>query len=601
MAVIRVGAERKELCDTFDDSGGECVSDTVMPDSDEVSTHITITDSHCKNAEEPEPTLARTRKRKAPAQPSVINERSDIAIGNEVSCKRQAKSRNKSLQTPATETVTIKNIDFSWQKKRDLPPSQSHKVQWEPTSRTYTNENPTPTELFELFFDGELVSLITEQTNKYASQKGNIGFIVDNTEIKVFIAILLLSGYIPLPQKKMFWEESSESHNECVANAMRRNRFNDILQYLHLADNDNLGTSKLAKVLPYLVNLNMKFLQFFPAEQELSVDESMIPYFGRHSSKQFIRNKPVRFGYKVWSLCTRLGYMVQFEAYEGKAALYNKDLGLGGSVVVDLLSELPSNGYKIYCDNYFTTIKLFGIMSEKGIGLTGTIRSNRLGKCPVDSKAIAKKDRGSFDYCYSPNGCLVIVSWNDNNVVTAASNCHAVHPLGKASRYSQANHDRVTVDVPHLIQQYNSFMGGVDRFDQNVACYRSNIRSKKWWFAFFVFGLEAAMQNAFQLYRARKQQYDGASAGWDLLSFRRYVVQTYLRKYGKPSRLGRPSAHMKIEKRILPDIRFDNLQHWPADSATQRRCGQCGGKARVVCTKCDVALHVSCFRDFHSR
>lgn len=61
MAVIRVGAERKELCDTFDDSGGECVSDTVMPDSDEVSTHITITDSHCKNAEEPEPTLARTR------------------------------------------------------------------------------------------------------------------------------------------------------------------------------------------------------------------------------------------------------------------------------------------------------------------------------------------------------------------------------------------------------------------------------------------------------------------------------------------------------------------------------------------------------------
>ena len=25
----------------------------------------------------------------------------------------------------------------------------------------------------------------------------------------------------------------------------------------------------------------------------------MIPYFGRHSSKQFIRGKPVRFGYKV--------------------------------------------------------------------------------------------------------------------------------------------------------------------------------------------------------------------------------------------------------------------------------------------------------------
>jgi len=28
---------------------------------------------------------------------------------------------------------------------------------------------------------------------------------------------------------------------------------------------------------------------------------------GRHSSKQFIRGKPIRFGYKVWALCTDTG------------------------------------------------------------------------------------------------------------------------------------------------------------------------------------------------------------------------------------------------------------------------------------------------------
>ena len=69
--------------------------------------------------------------------------------------------------------------------------------------------------------------------------------------------------------------------------------------------------------------------------------------------------------------------------------------------------------------------------------------------------------------------------WNDNNVVTAASNCHGVHPLGKATRFSKAKGGKMAIDVPQLIKQYNTFMGGVDRFDQNVACYRCNIRSKK--------------------------------------------------------------------------------------------------------------------------
>ena len=29
----------------------------------------------------------------------------------------------------------------------------------------------------------------------------------------------------------------------------------------------------------------------------------MIPYFHRYRCKMFIREKPIRFGYKIWSLC----------------------------------------------------------------------------------------------------------------------------------------------------------------------------------------------------------------------------------------------------------------------------------------------------------
>jgi len=154
--------------------------------------------------------------------------------------------------------------------------------------------------------------------------------------------------------------------------------------------------------------------------------------------------------------------------------------------VIDLLSEVPNNGYRIYSDNYFTTIKLFGMTIDRGIGLTGTIRANWIGNCPVDGMAVSKKVRGTYYYSYSLNGSTVVVCWNDNSVVTVASNCHAVHPLGKAARFSKAEGGKVAIAVPHLIKQYNTFMGGVNRFDQNVSCYSSNIRSKKWWFSSLV-------------------------------------------------------------------------------------------------------------------
>ena len=35
----------------------------------------------------------------------------------------------------------------------------------------------------------------------------------------------------------------------------------------------------------------------------------MVPYYGRHPVKQFIRGKPIRWGYKAWVAATRLGYV----------------------------------------------------------------------------------------------------------------------------------------------------------------------------------------------------------------------------------------------------------------------------------------------------
>jgi len=75
---------------------------------------------------------------------------------------------------------------------------------------------------------------------------------------------------------------------------MSRNRFEEIMLCLHLADNDKLSSQdKVAKVRPLLAALNERCLTYFRKQAQLSVNESMLPYFGRHGMKQFIRGKPI--------------------------------------------------------------------------------------------------------------------------------------------------------------------------------------------------------------------------------------------------------------------------------------------------------------------
>ncbi|KAJ8961867.1 hypothetical protein NQ318_021485 [Aromia moschata] len=124
-----------------------------------------------------------------------------------------------------------------------------------------------------------------------------------------FIGILMLSGYLPVPRRQMFWEQRKDTQNILVADALSRDRFEFIMQTLHCCDNDQLDPSdKFTKVRPLFDKLNKIFQEYAPYWEQHSVDESMIPYFGKHGCKQFIRGNPIRYGYKIWMGATSTGY-----------------------------------------------------------------------------------------------------------------------------------------------------------------------------------------------------------------------------------------------------------------------------------------------------
>lgn len=454
----------------------------------------------------------------------------------------------------------------------------------------------SPLKFFQLFFDGNLCEVILAQSNIYASQK-NVNMNLRLEELYVFFGALLLSGYAKYPNKRMYWSSESDVP-KILADSMRLNRFEQIVRNLHLNDNSNIDKEdRLYKLRPIIETLNVNFRKYSGLDEKLSIDESMIPYYGKHYAKQFIKGKPIRFGFKNWALCTSNGYLLAFDIYMGKQPTLdneNKTFGIGGNVVLSLLEKAnipPHKGYQIYFDNYFTSLKLLTHLSQKGFCATGTLRENRVEKCPLKSKQEWNKAERGSSHCVSSED-VVVVQWKDNKVVSAATNFDT-SANKSASRYCRETKSKINIPQPGIIYNYNRGMGGVDKLDNMVANYRTRIRQKKWWWPIFVYLFDVSVVNAWLLMRIIHPDNPICSS---LLSFRRNLALAFLHSYGVKSNKGKMPPTLPI------DSRFDKLNHLVDYSETDRRCAFCTKKSNFICIKCAVGLHPKrCFTAYHTK
>ncbi|GBP19685.1 PiggyBac transposable element-derived protein 3 [Eumeta japonica] len=275
-------------------------------------------------------------------------------------------------------------------------------------------------------------------------------------------------------------------------------------------------------------------------------------------------NSVARFGYKNWSICTRLGYLIYGELYQGVSTGNTRpELGIGASVVLDLVEKLPTGSYSLYMDNFFTSLPLLNELKKLGHEATGTIRANRVENAPLKhTKGMKKTKRGSYDQRTDVLSDITLVRYNDNNIVTVASTQCGVAPVGKVKRF--CDKEKKDVDQPRCIVNYNKYMGGVDRLDQNVGCYRISIRLK------------------------------------------RYIVTTYFlmkeaTKTSSGGKLSVPKSSLAVMKRVPDSIRLDGQAHHIIRQEKSTRCGLCHKNTFMKCAKCNVALHQKCTINFHSK
>ena len=361
--------------------------------------------------------------------------------------------------------------------------------------------NKTELELYKLFFDEEVEQLFIEQTKKYAATQINYtNFKMDRTNLWDFLTIMTFSAYNTRPQFCHYWSNDADLASSFVRDLMSRNQFRKIKSYLHVCDNEDLELNdKWAKLPPLIDIVNNNLIQFGAFAEHLSIDQQMVPYFGRHSCKMFIRGKPIRFGYKNWVICSNDGYPFKVIPYQGKLN-GNKEGPLGPRVVKQLLEIVTdANKHDVYFGNFFISLPLLEELKQMSLSATGTIRLNRVPGLPSPTNNEMAKEECGFMSVSSTND-ICLVRWVDNKVVMVASNYLTHEPNKNCKRCSRAKKAPIDVAQPNLIRQYNCYMVGVDQLDGYLNNLRPCIAGKKWYWVQMINMIRIPQVAAYRFY-----------------------------------------------------------------------------------------------------
>lgn len=335
---------------------------------------------------------------------------------------------------------------------------------------------------YKLFVSENIINTIVEQTNIYANQqlvKGiceesigpssrlNKWLPTDKYEMYRFLGILIWTGLHKKPQLSDYWR-NSDLYWSKAAKVMSRNRFEILLRMFHFADNELCPQGdRLHKIQSLLDALNAQFKKFLIPEENMCVDETMVPFRGRLKFRQYIKGKRHKFGIKLFKLCLPGGYTFHSKIYCGADKI--DGMSVATKVVLELLGESLDKGATLYTDNWYTSMELSKKLKNRRTHLVGTLRKNRKG---IPKEVVSAKLKKGEIVGREKDG-VVIFKWKDKRDVLMLTTKHTLEMIevpGKAGARMK----------PKAIAEYNRAKSFIDLSDQMSSYSTSLRRSIKW-------------------------------------------------------------------------------------------------------------------------
>ncbi|KAK0053882.1 piggyBac transposable element-derived protein 3 [Biomphalaria pfeifferi] len=185
-------------------------------------------------------------------------------------------------------------------------------------------------DFFKLYFTMDIVLQICRYTNTYATKHGlqkpsvfQSWYELSPDEFYRFCGLIMYAGIVQVPNIERFWSTKSLYNGLWARAFMSRDRFKAIMCFIKvsnpLTEDPN---DKLCKVRMLTTYIRMKCIKLYQPHQNDSIDERMVRNKGKYAFRQYIRDKPTKWGMKLWILADSLsGYTYDFDIYLGKQVM----------------------------------------------------------------------------------------------------------------------------------------------------------------------------------------------------------------------------------------------------------------------------------------
>ena len=241
---------------------------------------------------------------------------------------------------------------------------------------------------------------------------------------------------------------------------------------------------------PVIDYLESRFQNCYIPEKMICIDESMVPFQGRLSFKQYNKEKSNRYGIKVFKLCANNYYTLKYKVYKGKEQKSVKK-SASSDIVMELMENYLDCGRTLICDNWYTSVDLAEKLLQRDTHLLGTLRKNR----KRNPKIVTQKKLKKGEYIGRQNtNNITVMKWKDKRDVLMLSTKHLC-------TFEDTVKKGKTKSKPSMVIEYNKGKSLIDRTDQ-MAAYIQNLRKSIKWYRKVVFDLTSSIciLNAYILY-----------------------------------------------------------------------------------------------------